>query len=149
MSDDVRMMFESKYLGAWDFPKPAVGTIERVVGATIEGEGGRKDKAPLIYFKGVARPMVCNKTNLKTIASIVGSFRASDWIGKRVTLYATKCKGKAGGEVDCVRVRPKAPAAADPPITPQPVDPAMREAQKREAGETSTADRGDAYEEPT
>ena len=145
-SDDVRTMFDSKYIGAWDLQgRDAVVTIEKVVGATVEGEGGRKDRAPLIYFVGKKKPLVGNKTNCKTIAGMFGSFKTSAWIGKKITLYATTCKGKAGGQVDCVRVRPTSPGGQ--PDTQQnldaPVDPEMRRKQMQEAGEVPASDNPD------
>ena len=142
--DDIRAWFDSLYVGAWDVPKDTHVTIERVERGIVEGEQGRKDKAPLIYFKGASKPMVCNKTNLKTIASICGSFKAKDWIGKRITLYATTCKGKAGGVVDCVRVRPKSPGAPDTGARfDGPVDAGMRERQMAEAGELVAREPGE------
>jgi hypothetical protein len=137
-SDDIRTMFENKYIGAWSL---AAGdqhvTISKVQASVVEGEGGRQDKAPLIWFEESRKPMVCNKTNLKTIASIVGSFRAKDWIGKRITLYATTCKGAKGGQVACVRVRPTAPGSQQRsgPMPDVPVDPDMRKNQQEQAGE--------------
>ncbi len=136
-SDDVRTMFDSKYIGAWDLQgRDAVVTIDKVVGAVVEGEGGRKDRAPLIYFVGKTKPLVGNKTNCKTIAGITGTFKASAWVGRKVTLYATTCKGKAGGQVDCVRIRPVAPGAgAADTAAPldSPVDPDMRANQIKQA----------------
>ena len=135
-SDDVRLMFEGRYIGAWDLRgEDRTLTIERVDGGVVEGEGGRKDKAPLLYFKGAKKPLVCNKTNMRTIAAICGGYRKSQWIGKRITIYATTCKGAKGGIVDCVRVRPTAPgsSAQDSAMPEVPVDEEMRARQKAEA----------------
>lgn len=136
--DDIRAWFESKYVGAWDLRGQDVTvTIAKVVGGVVEGEGGRKDKAPLLYFVGKSKPMILNKTNLKTVASIVGSFKAKDWVGRRITIYGTMCKGKAGGQVDCVRVRPIAPKDKNDTAIDfdAPVDVDMRARQMAEAGE--------------
>jgi hypothetical protein len=137
MSDDVRRMYDNRYLGAWDLQgRDVTVTISQVVAGVIEGEGGRKDRAPVISFKSAKKPMICNKTNLKTISSLCGSFRASDWIGKRITLYATRTRGKAGGEVDCIRVRPQIPRqAGDSTIADVPSDTEMRAVQIVEARE--------------
>jgi hypothetical protein len=117
-TDDLRSMFDSRYLGNWDLNGQDVTvTIERVEGGVVEGEKGRKDRAPLVYLKGWPKPWVMNKTNLKTIASLYGSTKASVLRGKRVTLYATTCQGKGGGTVDCIRVRPTIPTT---PGVPQP-----------------------------
>jgi hypothetical protein len=135
-TDDLRLMFDARYLGAWHLQgRDAHVTIKRVVAGTVEGEKGRKDKAPLIYFDGKDKPLVCNKTNMKTLKSIFGTLSASRLIGKRITLYPTTTK--FGGEVvDCVRIRPEAPKsdAKDSPIDENaPPDPEMRETQQRAA----------------
>jgi hypothetical protein len=138
-ADDIRLMFDSKYIGAWDLRGQDVTvTIERIEGGTVEGEKGRKDKAPLCFLKGWPKPFILNKTNTKTIAAMYATHSRKALVGKRITLYATKCSGKAGGEVDCVRIRPTMP---DRPGVPQskvgevPVDAAMRKRQMEQAGE--------------
>lgn len=143
--DDIRRWFDSPYVGAWDLTGDVHVTIERVVGGVVEGEGGRKDKAPILHFRGAKKPMVVNKTNLKTIASITGSYKAKDWVGKRITLYATTCKGKSGGIVDCVRVRPTPPRDGRdaPDLGGGPVDQGMRESQMREAGDMPQREPGE------
>ena len=45
----------------------------------------------------------------RTIATLYGNY-TEDWVGKRVTLYATKTHSPAG-ETDCIRVRPVTPKA--------------------------------------
>ena len=133
MSDDVRLMYDSKYIGAWDLlGNDVTVTIAKVSGGVVEGENGRKDRAPLLHFKGWPKPMVCNKTNMRTIAAMYGTFAAESWLGKRVTLYATKCKAKGGGDVDCVRIRPKVPTQPGVPqsaVGAVPVDQEMRKNQ--------------------
>lgn len=135
---DLRTMFDSRYIGAWDLQgRDVTVTIDKIVGGVVEGEAGRKDRAPLIYFKGKRKPLVCNKTNLKTLASLYGSFESERLVGKRVTLYATTCKGKAGGMVDCVRMRNVVPrvGADDAADLDAPVDIEMRKNQQEHAGE--------------
>ena len=114
--DDLRRMFDSRYLGNWDLlGQDVTVTIERVEGGIVEGEKGRKDRAPIVHLKGWPKPWVLNKTNMKTIYAIHGTLKASELRGKRVTLYATQCKGKSGDMVDCIRVRPTMPEGAGVP----------------------------------
>lgn len=138
--DDLRRMFKpGKYLGAWELVgREATLTIDRVEPGVVEGENGRKDKAPLVYFKGVARALVLNKTNMKVLRSLFGdevAYSAKKLVGKRITLYATTCRGAAGGTVDCVRIRPKAPdqKGADSAMPDVPVDQEMRAKQEEQA----------------
>ena len=114
--DDLRRMFDSNFLGNWDLlGQDVTVTIERIEGGVVEGEKGRKDRAPLVHLKGWPKPWVLNKTNMKTILSLHGTLSAAKLRGKRVTLYATTCQGKGGGTVDCIRVRPVLPEGAGVP----------------------------------
>lgn len=107
---DYRSMFNSEYIGAWDLPRDATVTIVRVEARELTSARG-KDKKPVIWFQGRTKGMVCNKTNAKAIAAMYGK-DVSQWLGKRVTLYATTTS--AGGEtVDCIRVRPGIPKGKD------------------------------------
>ena len=139
MSDDLRTMFDSDYLGAWNVAgKDYNVTIESIVGAEVTGDGGKKNKKPLIRFKGVKKALVCNKTIMKTLFAMFGTHSAKAMIGKRITLYATTCRGAAGGTVDCVRVRPTSPKDSkdQAPDETAPMDPEMRanQEQAREPG---------------
>lgn len=140
--DDVRRMFKpGKYLGAWDFAsREATLTIDRVQSGEVEGENGRKDKAPLIFFKGVTRPLVLNKTNLKVLLTMYpqiqvgGRISAKAMKGLRVTLYQDTTRGARGGTVDCVRIKPRVPGSTtgDAPPPEVPVDEEMRAKQVAE-----------------
>ena len=67
----------------------------------------KKDKRPIIRFKGAEKTFVCNKTNGKAIAGMYG-VKTEEWKGKKITIYASTTL--AGGEtVDCIRVRPTQP----------------------------------------
>ncbi len=139
MTDDLRTMFDSDYLGAWNLPggKDYNVTIDRIEGATITGDGGKKNKKPLAYFRGVKKPLIINKTIMKTLFAMFGTHSAKAMVGKRVTLYATTCRGAAGGTVDCVRVRPTPPKDGKDvaPDEAAPMDPAMRRNQQEQARE--------------
>jgi hypothetical protein len=110
---DVRQMFDSAYIGAWDLQgKDATVTIARVVAGELAKAGtSKKDKAPIMYFEGKDKGMVLNKTNMRAIAGIYGGFKVKDWIGKPITIFATTCQF-GPNTVDCIRVRPTAPRAA-------------------------------------
>lgn len=106
---DVRRMYDSEYLAAWDLDGDVTVEIERVEAGTV-GHGPKKDKKPLVYFVSAKKALILNKTNLKTIGTLYG-YDAKAWTGKRITLYAGKTS--FGNEVkDAIRVRPEAPKAA-------------------------------------
>lgn len=107
---DIRSMYDSEYVASWDLQgKDQVVTIVKVVQGELPKAGtSKKDRAPIIYFEGRAKGMVVNKTNRKLIAGITGSLKVKDWLGVKITLYATTCQF-GPNTVDCIRVRPTAP----------------------------------------
>src|ERR1700680_3879319 len=117
--DDIRLMIDrnSPYITADDLlDQDAPVTIVSVKGGTVfDPKSQKKARKPMVVLKGWDKPFACNITNARTIANVVGGFRASQWVGKRVTLYPTTCMNK-GETVACIRVRPKAP---DGPGIPQ------------------------------
>lgn len=111
---DWRSMFEGKYLGAWNLidadgnRRDVTVTIESVTAEMVVGEGGKKNKKPVLRFVGKDLPMVIGKTVGKTIAAMYGHDTKA-WIGRRITLYPATTE--VGGETkDCIRVRPGIPA---------------------------------------
>lgn len=105
---DYRAMFDRDYIGAWDLPGDVVVTISAVEAGELTGDKGRRTRKPIIRFEGKGKALAGNKTNCKIIARLYGT-NTDNWIGKRVTIYPTTTE--MGGEtVDCVRVRPSAPA---------------------------------------
>jgi len=108
-----KAMFDNEYVGAWDLPagRDAVVTIAKVEAKIIKSQRDPVKK-PVVYFQGKERPMIFNKTNSKAVAKLYGTDTA-DWIGKRISLYATTTSA-GGEEVECIRVRPQAPAESKP-----------------------------------
>ncbi|HTD89375.1 MAG TPA: hypothetical protein VK663_01840 [Burkholderiales bacterium] len=110
---DYRTMYDRDYIGHFDLPegKDMVLTIKNVVAGELTAVGGRKSKKPIVHFVGNVKPLICNKTNAKTIAALYGN-AVEQWKGKRVTLCVSTTRDPSGGgEVECIRIRPKAPAA--------------------------------------
>ncbi len=106
---DVRTMYDKEFLYSFDLQgRDVTVEIVRVKGGELTGEGGKKSKKPVVYFKGKEKGLALNITNARIIASLYGSFKSEDWLGKRVTLYPTTTTfGKE--TVDCIRIRPTKP----------------------------------------
>lgn len=118
---DWRSMFDNKWVKAWDLGgQERTVTIEKVEAGVLEDKkNDKKDKAPIVWFKGAKKPLALNRTNSKTIAAMFGN-RTEDWIGKAITIYPTTTSfGR--DTVDCIRVKPSIPTrkASDMP-NPEP-----------------------------
>ena len=124
-----RTMMDQNYLGAWDFPQDRVGIIERVEGVKLPGAGEIKEnRKPVLSIRGATKKLIVNATIGKTIAGMYGP-NTDDWVGKRITMYATTTKAKGRGTVDCVRVRPVIPTGPGEAISSMPVNEDMRARQ--------------------
>ncbi len=114
---DFRNLFPSKYLTAADLEgAERVLTIRTIT--PVEEVGQSKDKRPVAYFDGTTKGMVLNKTNAKRIAKLYGN-DVSAWVGRQITIYPSECDF-GDDVVPCIRVKPEAPAVAQPQQTAQP-----------------------------
>jgi hypothetical protein len=95
--------FPSKYLKASDLPDEGsqAFTIERI---EIEEIGRDKDRKPVIYFEEGHKGLVCNKTNARTIAKVLGSEDFEDWTGKSISLFRAEVDFQ-GEMIEAIRVR--------------------------------------------
>ena len=123
---DYRTMYDRDYIGHFDLPggNDLSLTIKRVVGGELTAMGGRKSKKPIVHFQQPVKPLICNKTNSKTIAAMYGNMTEA-WAGKLITLFVSTTRNPdGGGEVECIRIRPKVPqhASARLPVAAEPQD---------------------------
>lgn len=141
-----RSMMDRDTLGAWDLvdrdgkPKDWTMEIERVQKRLIKSkEKPNGEHKPHIFFKGARKPLVAGATICETITNIAGTDDTDRWAGLRITLFATRVRGKSGKQCAGIRVRPlKATSAPEAMGDGQPVDEEMRaeqEAAHREPGE--------------
>lgn len=68
-----------------------------------------------LSFVGTNKTFVLNVTNTVTLCDMFGD-DYSGWLGKRITLYATKVDF-AGKRVDAIRIREKAPGGDTATVT--------------------------------
>jgi hypothetical protein len=118
-----KALYDKDYLGAWDLPegKEVVVTIENVVGGELTSQGGKKNKKPIISFVGKEKKFVCNVTNAKTIAAMYGN-HVEKWKGQKITLYVSQTRDPStGSDIDCLRVRQKAPSGKAPSPEPETI----------------------------
>ena len=148
-----RSMQDREFLGVWSLQRggkqvdEVTLTIERVEAATVKSaEKPKGDKCPVLYFRGVKKPMVCNSTNGKTLEGMFGPY-VEEWAGKNVTLYAGDVRNPKGGTMKGLRIRQRRPTAPAETLPDVPTDEAARAANKA-AFEEPGDDHGDAYEGP-
>jgi hypothetical protein len=99
--DDI---YGSKYFSAADLHgemiRRKIGKVE--IGDLKEKDGGTKRKF-IVYFKGVDKPLVLNRTNAQKLATALGKDPTA-WIGVVVELYAEMTSlGKEGVRLRTIR----------------------------------------------
>jgi len=108
---DVRTAYPSKYLSAVDLAgKDTIAKIERV-----EYERLGDDNKPVVTFTNGIKKMALNKVNSQTIAKVLGSYDTDHWQGKSIVLFPTQTDLR-GEQVECIRVRLRAPELPKPKI---------------------------------
>lgn len=113
----------SQWMRAVDFHGDWTGVIAKIsieslvsldVSPKPEERGGAKKNKGVVWFEGVDKGWVLNRTNAQLIAAILGD-DPSTWIGHALTLYSAKVRGADGQPTQGIRVK------GSPEIT-KPVD---------------------------
>ena len=110
--------FPSSFLRAADLNNRTVKVaINKVI---FEEIGKDKDKKPVMYFNGVKKGLVLNKTNAVTIAAMHGD-QMEAWTGKEIEIFSMMVPFQ-GQNVAAIRVRAATEAVAaiaEAAISPQ------------------------------
>lgn len=102
----------NRYVAAFDLKgKDWTLRIVEVKSEQVDNQKGDKKRKVVVYFEKAEKPFLSNTTNCKTIASLYGT-NVDGWKGRSVTLYPTTTTA-FGEVVDCIRVRPMKPGAAE------------------------------------
>lgn len=108
--------FESKYMSVSDLDgENLIVTIKSIEMETLKGRDGKPDdEKPVLFFKGLQKGMVVNKTNWKAITKATNEEDSDDWIGKSIELYEGEATTFSGDVVAALRVKAKPPKASKP-----------------------------------
>ncbi len=109
-----KQLQSNEWIGAYALPdgEDLTLTIGEVKQEQVTGNNGKREMCLTIHWVENALPMICNRTNSKTISKVVGSPYIEDWKNKQITLYVDSCR--LGPDiVECLRVRPYAPRVSD------------------------------------
>jgi len=102
-------LYPSKYLKAEDIDGEVVATIVGLKLETMKNAEGKEDQKPVLYFRGIDKGFVLNKTNGTRIAGMHGD-ESDNWVGKKITLHQESVT--AFGETQwAIRVKPTPPPA--------------------------------------
>ncbi len=111
---NINQAFPSKYLKAADAEEAdLIVTIARVKMETI-GQGAKAEQKPVVYFTGLEKGMVLNKTNAKMIEKIAKSDDTDNWTGVKVRVIATEVEFQ-GDLVMSLRIREVKKATKEAP----------------------------------
>lgn len=113
MATHWKKLTNPNYLGSYAFEnnKDLIGTIKVVRNEIVTGDGGRKEECTVCYFTENIKPMILNKTNMKTIAKLLGTPFVEEWEGKKIQIYVDP-KVKFGSEITGgLRIREKVMAS--------------------------------------
>lgn len=100
------------YLGAYAIEngQDLIVTIKSVGNEIVTGDGGREEKCTVCHFmeKNI-KPMILNKTNMKTIQKLTDTPYVEEWAGHKIAIYIDP-KVKFGREITGgIRIRPSSP----------------------------------------
>src|SRR5437868_6195035 len=102
---DGELAFPSDYLAALELKgRDVTVAIAAVSNEPLQMRDGGTKKKLVLRFEKTPKKLVCNRTNADSIARATNSTEAKNWVGKKITLYPTRCLA-FGEMVDCVRVR--------------------------------------------
>jgi len=103
---NIRQAYPSNYLKADDIQGDIIVTIKSFKQALL-GQGPDAEEKNILHFAEFEKGFVCNQTNGFIIADLHGD-DTDDWIGKKITLYATEVSF-GGKTMMGLRVRLRAP----------------------------------------
>jgi len=111
---DMGKYLESRYLKAADYPRPTIVTIEQV---TEELVGQDKEEKVVVYFRGVEKSLILNKTGITTMIDLTQTTDSDQWIGHQIEIYTDPNVMYAGKRTPALRLRaPQQPRTAARPV---------------------------------
>lgn len=99
------------YLGDWSIPegRDLIATIDYVAKEKVTGIGGKKEDEVVAHFSDGNKPMILNKTNMKTIQKIYKTPYLEDWKGRAIAIYYDSTIKFGRETVGGLRIRPFIP----------------------------------------
>ena len=97
-------LFPGRFIKAGEMTgKPVTLKIKSVALDVMESEDGTEQMQAVVNFVEIKRQWALNKTNAQCLVAMWG-FDSSDWVGKRVTLFAERDTSGMSASGVCLRV---------------------------------------------
>ena len=116
-----KLLIDTNYLGAYSFNDQVSQITVTIKNVTVKEvynpQEHKEEVCRVMEFEeknvdGIeVKPFIINKTNCETIEDLYGTGYIEDWVGKRITLFATTTT-VAGKTVPCLRVKHEVPFKA-------------------------------------
>lgn len=99
------------YLGDYSIPEgqDLIARIDYVAQETINDPTGKKKEAVVAHFSDGNKPMVLNKTNMKTMSKIFGTAYIEEWHGRCIQIWYDPNVKFGREKVGGLRIRPFIP----------------------------------------
>ncbi len=106
-----KKMTNPNYMGDYSIPQGGdlVATIEYVAQEKVVGIGGKSEMEIVAHFSDGNKPLILNKTNMKTIQKIYKTPYIEDWAGRAIQIYYDATIKFGRETVGGLRIRPFIP----------------------------------------
>ena len=105
-------MTNPNYMGDYSIPegRDLIATIDYVQKEKVTGVGGKTEEEVVAHFSDGNKPLILNKTNMKTIQKIYKTPYIEDWRGRKIQIYYDPTVKFGRDTVGGLRIRPIVPA---------------------------------------
>ena len=104
-------MTNPNYMGDYSIPegRDLIATIDYVQKEKVTGVGGKTEEEVVAHFSDGNKPLILNKTNMKTIQKIYKTPYIEDWAGRAIQIYYDPTVKFGRDTVGGLRIRPFIP----------------------------------------
>ena len=106
-----KKMTNPNYMGDYSIPQGSdlIATIKYVAQEKVTGVGGKSEMEMVAHFSDGNKPLILNKTNMKTIQKIYKTPYIEDWAGRAIQIYYDPTIKFGRETVGGLRIRPFIP----------------------------------------
>lgn len=107
-----KKMTNPNYMGDYSIPEGCdlIATIDYVAQEKVVGVGGKSEMEVVAHFSDGNKPLILNKTNMKTIQKIYKTPYIEDWKGRKIQIYYDPTVKFGRDTVGGLRIRDSIPA---------------------------------------